>query len=543
MMYYRTLRNRGKKSGYFSGPRIYKLAFGISVLLHGLFFLLMALLINPFENSRSYETPLVIDFLSVAGIKNQQVFNHNGKENINQIAQSKTLVNSELQFKESTNFIEETNVQSRDNDNFSIEPDHTSGIPESKEQSKLAQPFFASVLIPNSLKLPRFDIAEPKLLPARMSISERHEKTLPKKLKTLAEKLHKMNLPDSTIIVEDKRKKFEVKIQHLPAQSSTGLDEVKFEITTEENGKILSTEMRMRRLAFSSFAQLVDFWDPQVAIHDDKLEGRFHTNYAFAISRSNGIGPKFHGKVTTAAYEVKKTGDFPIIDEASIFVGGIETGVKEIQLPKTFSLFSNHVEINNDQQHYLSEETWITFHNSGSYSWKTNTSSEYQNRIPEKSFFIIGDKEAKIHVKGTVNGKVLVYSTGHIIIENDLLYACPPDKFSNSDDYLGLVSEKNVEIAHPSITGSGDLYIYAAIYAKRWFRIPNLHGNGKATLYIYGSVTAGSLTATEPRYATHIRFDKRLKTQRPPNFPVTESYEMMEWNREWKVNESELRKN
>ena len=36
---------------------------------------------------------------------------------------------------------------------------------------------------------------------------------------------------------------------------------------------------------------------------------------------------------------------------------------------------------------------------------------------------------------------------------------------------------------------------------------------GEATLYIYGGLTAGSISATEPRYATHIQFDKRLSSK------------------------------
>ena len=130
---------------------------------------------------------------------------------------------------------------------------------------------------------------------------------------------------------------------------------------------------------------------------------------------------------------------------------------------------------------------------------------------------------------------MLVCSAGDIIIDGNLYYAYPPDKYSHSDDYLGLVSERDIEVAHPSVTGEGDLTIYAAIYAKRWFRIPHRDGTEAATLFIYGSLSAGSLTATEPRYATRIRFDRRMETQRPPNFPVTDKYEIVEWEKVWTV--------
>ncbi|NUO84098.1 hypothetical protein HUU05_28830 [candidate division KSB1 bacterium] len=46
---------------------------------------------------------------------------------------------------------------------------------------------------------------------------------------------------------------------------------------------------------------------------------------------------------------------------------------------------------------------------------------------------------------------------------------------------------------------------------------------------------SGSLSATEPRYATHVRFDKRLEQRRPPYFPMTDRYEITDWQPEWKM--------
>ena len=123
------------------------------------------------------------------------------------------------------------------------------------------------------------------------------------------------------------------------------------------------------------------------------------------------------------------------------------------------------------------------------------------------------------------------YVRDYIIIDDDLIYSHHPNESIQADDYLGLVSQKNIEIAPPSVTGLGDLQICAAIYAKREFRITHLFGYGKATLYIYGSLSAGSITATEPRYATRIVFDKRLETSRPPNFPMTNHYDLVERDR------------
>ncbi len=515
---------------YFSGQISYKTAFVLSILFHGIIFILLALLLSPFKLSNLQKIPLVIDFVSAPGDEDRGVPTQVKKEIVEQSFQEKYIVPA-------GSYSEKSLIQSIEDESSTHKIQDASQVSEYRTPSKFVQPYFASVFVPPSIKFPRIDIAKPKLLPAKTPISARHEKTLLKQVTKLTEKLGERDLPDTTLVFEYRNQKFEINIQHLSARSATELDEVLFEITTEQDRKLLSTQLRMRRLAFSNFAQLVDNWNPHVAVHNDVFEGRFHTNYAFTISRSKGIGPKFHGKVTTAAYDVKTSGDFPIIDQNSIFIGGIETGVKQIRLPKNFSPFCDGSKLRRDQAQILTEESWITFQKDGCYTWKSKASPtvEHRKKIPATSFFIVGNKGAKIHVKGTVNGKVLVYSADEIIIDDDLFYARPPDKFPKSDDYLGLVSERDIEVAAPKVTGPGDLHVYAAIYARDWFRIPNLYSSGEAILYIYGSLSAGSLTATEPRYATYIRYDKRLETQRPPNFPVTERYEVVEWDKTWEI--------
>ncbi len=529
-----------KSTNLIRGPITYKTAFTISILIHGLLFVLMILLFSPIEIPHSYERPLIIGFDFAPSKEDQQESYNTEEEHVNQIAHSLNLIKSGSHSKSSNNRVEERILQSSQSNEIvdsSIEPYNPNDISEQPEEPNFTQPIWASLFTPPSLKIPRMDIAEPKLLPSKKTMTEKQKETLFKKINKLAGNLHKMEWSDSMLVLEDKNQIYAVRIHHKPAKTHTELDEVIFEVTTHENGKTLSTELRMRRLAFSNFAQLVDYWDPNVAVHNDEFEGLFHTNSTFAISRSRGIGPKFHGKVTTAAYEVKKRGPVPIIDEESIFIGGIEMGVKGIRLPKVFTPLSGDAKIDSSRIHYLTEDTWVTFHRNGLYTWKTLSSSRFEQRkrIPQSSFFIVGDKGADIHVKGIIKGKVLVYSQSNIIIDDDLLYARHPEIVFGADDYLGLVSEKDVEIAHPAVTGPGDLHIYAAIYAKRRFRIPQSRGNGEATLHIYGSLSAGSLSATEPRYATRIRFDKRLETNRPPNFPQTERYELIDWEKEWKV--------
>src|SRR5690349_16936108 len=132
--------------------------------------------------------------------------------------------------------------------------------------------------------------------------------------------------------------------------------------------------------------------------------------------------------------------------------------------------------------------------------------------------YLVAGRGATLAVHGTVKGAVVVYSPQRIVIEGNLVYAHDPRSDPAAEDYLGLISSKDVEIAPPSVTGPGDLEIQAAIYARRQFIVVDEHTPGGSTtcpcagtLSIHGSLTAGSLSPTEPRYATRYDFDERFE--------------------------------
>jgi len=374
------------------------------------------------------------------------------------------------------------------------------------------------------------------LVPARLPMPVHQRKAVVKKIRKLLARHDATELSDTTIVWQARGQSYEATFHYQPSASPTGLDEMVIDVSTERGGHAVTTQLRMRRLAFSSFAQFVDYWNPRVAIHDDELDGRFHTNTTFNVSSSYGVKPKFRGKVTTAAYEVRNSDRWPFFDADSIFSAGIEMGVDVIRLPRSFTVFLGPNL--NDSAHVqtFTEETWVTFLRHGSFTWHTRSDPRIgQRTLPAEPFYIVGGKKAAIHVKGVVSGKVLVYSARKIIIDDDLTYARPPELWPGSADYLGLVSEKDIDVADPKVTGPGDLHIYAAILARGRFRVRKLWSRRAGTLSIYGSLSAGTLSATEPRYATKIRFDKRLNRRRPPRFPMTNRFEIVDWDRQWKV--------
>lgn len=333
---------------------------------------------------------------------------------------------------------------------------------------------------------------------------------------------------------------YTARFSDLPAESDMALDRVLVEVSTEIDGERLTTQMRMKRLAFSHYAQFVNRWDKEVQIHDDELDGRFHANSAINLTYSRDAKPQFHGKVTTAARRINIDAGRGRARRDEMFLGGLQTGVRSIHLPKNFVPLPQTAAIRDDQLQEFDEDTRITFHADGSYTWVAYKEGLFERRghLRAPASYLIATDKAKLYVRGTVKGKVLVYSPERIVIAGDLVYAGDPAERSSGDDYLGLVSARTIEVAGPKTTGPGDVQIHAAIYAKRRFSVARYRARNGGTLEIFGSLTAGTLSATEPRFATRIRFDPRLEATRPPGFPVTDRYEVESWDAAWTVDAS-----
>ncbi len=372
--------------------------------------------------------------------------------------------------------------------------------------------------------------AEPEL----EALSPKQAKMLDKKLLELSEQFSQLSDADATMNWKYKGQTYTATIEPQPAMTDTDIDTVSIQISTTEDGRTLSTEMKMRRLAFSNYAQFVNRWDPYVQVHDDELDGRFHANTEISIGSSRKSAPKFFGKVTTASRTVNVIPNGRRLRKTSVFLGGLETGVKRINLPKRYLPFSSPVQVDEDQIHYIERDARVVFDSDGDFRWQylDDETTEQSSRLSSKTTYIMAGKKVKLYLRGEINGKVLVYSPERIVIEGDLTYSGEPEE---SDDFLGLVCDKNIEIAHPDVTGPGDLTVHGSIYAKRRFSVKRFRRNEGATLHIFGSLAAGSISATEPRYATRIKYDPRLERQRAPGFPMTDHYEVTDWNRSWRI--------
>ena len=344
------------------------------------------------------------------------------------------------------------------------------------------------------------------------------------------------NAPDPTLTWRENGRRYTAVLRRQPATDATSMDHLTVEVTTESDGDRLLTELRMTRMAFSNFAQFVDRWDPEVVVHDDEIDGRFHSNSTFRVNGGPGVRPVFRGKVTLAASNFEtasgtlgSSGGW--VNRRTMFPAGLKTMAHRISLAPRLP-----PDTRGDDVQRFDHDAAITFYEDGSYGWRSGVSSQPEQRgvLTDRPHYLIGTRDnVTLEVQGTVHGTVLVYTPGRIVIVHDLRYAHDPHE-PGAADYLGLVAERSVEIDEPNVTGPGDLEVYASIYARELFAVRNYLSKPAGKLFVYGSLAAGSLTATEPRYATSVHFDPRLTTMRAPGFPLSDRYELESSSGEWR---------
>ena len=369
-------------------------------------------------------------------------------------------------------------------------------------------------------------------IPATIAMSDAEKAALSQRLERLAEE--SLEALRTEVSWQQDGKQYSAVLIREPANNGTALERVIARVSTSDRGKHLTTMVNLRRLAFSHFTQMVDFWNPMVQLHDDEIVGRFHSNSQLKLLYDSRTAPKFLGKVTTAArsFDMESHGRKR---DSDIFRGGRETRTGRIELPESVQPFEWAPKDVSAKIHEFTSDTHIRFFRDGSYTWRTreSTESEYSTSLPNIPCISSPAPQTTLYVQGVVAGTVLIYSPQRIVIEGSLTYARDPRDAPDSTDYLGLVSNKFVEVAPPRVTGPGDLEIHAAIFAGRRFVVTNIDHPRSATLRIYGSLAAGSLTATEPRYATKIEYDSRFEHQRPPGIPSTNRYEAADWDGQW----------
>ena len=376
-------------------------------------------------------------------------------------------------------------------------------------------------------------VAEPNIDAVVAQVPQPEKVMITKSVTRLAQKLLDTNLTNSELSWSQEGKQYTARLIRQPAPDSTGLEQVIAEVMTERDGKRMKTRLSMKRLAFSHFTQLVNFWDPNIRLHNDVIDGRFHSNTEIGLAFSGGVEPRFFGKVTTSAANMTYDSAFGSRRKKEVFQGGVETRTERVLLPRDMP----DVVAGGDpaDRRTFTSDTRVIFNPDGSYVWRAaNGSGPLERAEPsQRPRFIVGDKGAKLFVSGTVSGIFTVYSPTDIEIENDLVYDQDPRETVMSRDFLALISGRDIRVASAQITGAGNLHVHAALFARRRFMIESVANGKPGTLFMLGSLTAGTIMETEPRYATKMDYDKRFEYLRPANFPMTRRYEVDSWDGDW----------
>ena len=425
-----------------------------------------------------------------------------------------------------------------------IEPDYESTsestavvVTENPAQTTIPIQTIKPVLPPILEQEPKEALANKNII-AQVPFTDREQPMLDRRVKEWSETFHRIDTSKPTVQWKHRGQQYHSTFTEMPAIDDKNTDELLIEISKEVDGKIFSTELRLRKLVFSNFAQFIDKWDRNVSLHQDEIGGRFHSNSEMRVSYDHSGGPVFHGKVTTSFRGINSDNARGRMKRSEMFLGGLETNVRRIALPREFPLFPTNADEN--QIHIFEKDTAITFYTNSTFGARPLDSTEPEKIIDigDRSAYLIANPKTELHVKGVLNGSVLVYSPANIVIDDDLIYESNPEINPESDDYLGLVSNGFIKIADAETTGDGDLHIHASIYAKRRFSVGRFGSGNSGVLAIYGSLAAGSMSATEPRYSTRIDFDPRLENKRAPSFPMTNRYEIIDWDNQWTIENS-----
>jgi hypothetical protein len=279
--------------------------------------------------------------------------------------------------------------------------------------------------------------------------------------------------------------------------------------------------------SFSMFAWMTNFEGNVFWITQDTVWGRVHSN---GILHVNG-SPVFWQKVTTVKQFDPKPG---VGANQAIFKNGYETGVAPINFPTDLSILFNAA--TSGGRRYTSE-VWITLspgtsaNNDGKVYVRNTQAGPIVDSIslsdPSFNGAIAGN--SRVHVKGTLDGKLTIASLQDIYVEDNILYENNPLN-GYSDDLLGLVAESNIVVADNSANNS-DCEIDAALFVRSGSFMAENYSTRPVSgqLRIIGSIVqdtrgaVGTFSGSNIRsgFSKRYRYDPRLgdPSFRPPYFP------------------------
>ena len=103
-------------------------------------------------------------------------------------------------------------------------------------------------------------------LPATLMMPQAAKSALVQRLTRLAEEL--VNTSQAQVTWEQDGKQYQAALVLERAKNGIDFDRVIAEVSAEDRGRQLTTHIKLKRLAFSHYTQMIDRWDPMVQLHD-----------------------------------------------------------------------------------------------------------------------------------------------------------------------------------------------------------------------------------------------------------------------------------
>lgn len=275
-------------------------------------------------------------------------------------------------------------------------------------------------------------------------------------------------------------------------------------------------------------------------IGGDTLSGPTHTNSHFHIK----AGPVFTGQVESSDNYITFFNNGSYLDTTStsnppydepIFQQGIQLGADSIDTPsKALDLRAAAVQGGLK----LTGSTTVVLNADGTMN-VTNSHKGWDNEnmpLPTNGALFVDGGD--LTVSGTLNGQLTMGTNKNIVIINNITYADDPRSNPNSDDMLGLISEKDVVVSENTPynveVGGSIMALGNSFIVEEWWE-----GPAKGTLTVYGGIiqrergpvgTFSSVTGQKlSGYSKDYRYDARLVNSPPPFYPTTGDYISLCW--------------
>ena len=272
-------------------------------------------------------------------------------------------------------------------------------------------------------------------------------------------------------------------------------------------------------------------------ITGDTVWGPIHCNH---VLRTNG-NPVFYGKVTARLGISPNPGSW---GNHADFYGGWEVGV-DAALPTDMSQLITAAAAGNggaptNTKCYYDQALDLEFLPNGNVIRSVGGGAPDTVSIAAIAPTGVIHCTEEIHVKGTLNGQLSLYTPDDIFIDDDLEYAVNPVNDPSSDDIMGLISGNGDVIITDNAPNNTDVVLHATVICPNGsFYADNYNTRPIAgTLSLVGSIAQGERgpvgtfgwgSSINHGFSKRYYYDSRLQSMSAPYFPYVRVLRLVTW--------------